>query len=157
MKDWKDEYWGIVFGPMVVGFILGRIIDQNMKIQKSVLKVRPPPWVFGVGWFILYIMFGGACVFALDNPEEDGVIDESNGNVRIWVTYGITLLILYSWTFVFNMVGPKAALYVILLSLLGTLLCYTLSPITSKLLLCPLFVWLMFASKMNYTIVLNGK
>ena len=151
--DWKDEYWGLVFGPMAVGLVLGRFVEQNMKYQKKVLNVRPPGWVFGVAWFILYILFGTAWVFAIDNPQKDNVIDNSN-QLRIWLTYGITLLLLYSWSFVFNRISTKYALYILLLSLLGTFICYTLSPLTSQILLSPLVIWLIFAGQMNYTITL---
>ena len=153
-KKWKDLYWAVVFIPAIIGMILGRIenVDPRSRFQKKIRNVRPPSWVFVVAWFLLYIMFGAAWAFALSDPESDNWIDDENCDVRIWIVYGVTLLLLYMWTPVFNRY-PKGALFVLMLSLLGTVLCYTLSPLTSKILLAPLVVWLIFAGQMNFRIV----
>jgi len=43
--------------PLVTGFIFGAICDKNRDKARNV-RARPPRWVFGVVWFMLYILIG---------------------------------------------------------------------------------------------------
>jgi tryptophan-rich sensory protein len=143
-------YWSLVAGVPVLGSILGFVSRPKKTLMTAVKNVKPPNWVFSVAWPVLYIMYGLAWSFALEDPPCDLRI--ASKEYVAWTAYSITLALLYSWSFVFNE-SVQWSMVVLLLAFVGVLMCYSISPMASKLLLSPLIVWLYFAGMLNYTIV----
>lgn len=99
------------------------------------VKFRPPAFIFGIVWPILYIFMGLAWNLSLDETNYYWVLN--------------TFLCLWSIVYSKN----KTAATWVLLSCLIVNLCTILvsSNIHAKLLLSPLFGWLIFALLMNTT------
>lgn len=141
-------YWLTALLPLVVGLVLGFLAPVRMKVQRPILKVRPPPWVFGVAWSVLYLLVGIAWTHALIQYEE---MDNSTEKIGTLILYPLLLLCLYTWAFTFN-TSVKWGLYHIALAVLLTLMAIFVSPMGSQLMLCPLLTWLIFATMLNYTV-----
>jgi len=123
--------------PIVTGFgsTLFCKINQN---SGSMVVFRPPSYVFGLTWTVLYLMLGYSWV--LSNRE----------NVYSSIPYGILIGLLSSWTIVYACQNlKKVGVWIIALSILASFYCYTIAPIMSKYLILPLIVWLIFAMNLN--------
>jgi benzodiazapine receptor len=140
---WEDWQWVILILP----FILGKFSSWfcNLKNAGKKLKQRPPAWIFGVVWSILFLLFGAAWNFAIDENED-------TLEILVWVFYVMLLLSLLLWPWVYCK-SKKLALYLILFSIILTLCCYSLGPISSKLCLSPLLGWLIFAMFLNFNLI----
>ena len=115
--------------PLISGYITAFFCPMKKSAAKNVV-FRPPSYVFGIVWPILYLMLGYAWV--------------NSKNLSIWYL-GVTLS-LCLWLIVYSCQNNKeGAIGINLLSILLVLICYTLSDTLSKLLLLPLLVWLGFA------------
>lgn len=149
MDNWESWYWALVFTPPVLGSILGALGPIKKQNQYRILgKVRPPPWVFGVAWSILYTCIGAAWAFALSENESDLWITQEKINTA-WIIYPIFFFVLFTWTYVYNM-SVRSGLYYLVFSIFILVCAYSTSPMISKLLLSPMFAWLYFAGLMNY-------
>lgn len=144
---------GILLGVPAVGMVTGAIAPVNRVNQHAILNVRPPPWVFGVAWLILYFLVSFAWVYALDSETQlsDWYTGE-NYQITIYVMYGLLVLSLFLWPFIYNK-SIKLALYSIVVSIVLTIMTMVVSPTGSRLSLAPLLGWLSFATMMNYTVV----
>ena len=129
----------------LISMIIGSFSPSNNKYYKIIKKVQPPGYVFGIAWLILYTLIGLSYYFK---------IVEQDSELEYHILYPLLLIVLYSWSWVFNK-NPKNSLYVILISYLILFMIYSISNYKSKLSLCPLIVWLFFAILMNYTIALK--
>ena len=138
----------IILVPLI-SMIVGFFSPSNNKYYSIIKKVQPPGYIFGIAWSILYTLVGLSWYFNVNEPEEVEIY-------WYYILYPLLLLILYSWSWVFNK-NPKNSLYVILISYLVLFAIYSVSNYKSKLSLCPLIVWLFFATLMNYTIALKTK
>ena len=139
----------IILVPLI-SMIVGFCSPSNNKYYKIIKKVQPPGYIFGIAWLILYTLVGLSWYFNVES-------EETEDDLKKWycILYPLLLLILYSWSWVFNK-NPKNSLYVILTSYLVLLIIYSISNNKSKVSLCPLIVWLFFATLMNYTIALKN-
>lgn len=127
------------FLPIATGYTASAFC-KTTKDSGSNLKFRPPRWVFGVVWPILYLLLGYSWVLA----QRDSYFNH--------VYYSLLTLFLVSWIIVYNCKdNKKGGVYIILASIVASLLCYTVGTQTSKLLLAPLIGWLIFALIMNST------
>lgn len=150
--EWQQ--WVVLFLPVILG-TLEAFLTPTLKGAGGKINARPPPWAFGVIWTILFLLFGASWAFSIDqkitlNDELD--LSEENSNILVYFFYALNLLLLMLWTPVYHY-SKKLALYVLALCILGTLLCYSISPKVSKICLSPLIIWEIFALMLNYTIV----
>ena len=138
--DFGTTEWIIVFIPIVTSFTnyFCRVAERGS--VGPTYRVTPPGWVFSIVWPILYLFIGFAWAIAGTEP--------------LTITLYISLLVcLMSWAPLFNL-SYQYGLYCIHVCILAAILVYTESPRESKLFLTPLLTWLMFASKLNYTLAL---
>ena len=75
--------------------------------------------------------------------------------ITIYVLYGLLVLSLFLWPFIYNK-STLWALYSIVISILLTIMSMVVSPTGSRLALTPLLGWLFFATMMNFTVA-NGR
>lgn len=132
----------LIFVPMVLGYIMSRICPVT-KQAGQVLRWRPPGWVFGLVWPILYLCVGSAWYLAQANIAAPLCLN---------LTMGALMLFLNGWMYVYSCREDKTAgIYVLLGSCLLTLLVYTLlgDCTECQLLMCPLMTWIFFALLMN--------
>ena len=127
--------------------VLGYIVSMNCKMDKnsgSNVKFRPPSYLFGIIWPILYILLGLSWV------------NSYKGKKRIDLLFVLLSLLLAAWIIVYScMKDKKNAIFILLLILLSIVLLMILIPLKSKLYLAPLLVWVLFATFLNITEVQN--
>ena len=123
----------ILLIPLVSGYSVSSICGPSKKAGVTV-KFRPPAWVFGVVWPILYILLGMAWVQS-----------------KKYMFSFISLVVLLNlWLVVYVCKNNKVGgVYIIFLSILALLYIFTSVNRTSKYLLAPLLVWLLFAAFLN--------
>jgi benzodiazapine receptor len=134
--------YAVLLLPIISGFITAFSCGTSKESGK-VVKYRPPPIVFSIGWSLLYILLGLSWYYAITN----------NNNVLVNVMYSMLVFTLILWVIMYSCMNDKKnSIYVLLLSLMFGLMCLTVSDkIISKLLIIPLLVWLNFALLMNTT------
>lgn len=123
----------LLFAPMISGYTMSAFCGPGKSAGRSV-KFRPPAWVFGVVWPILYILIGLAWI----------------RSKHLTVSFITLLVLLNLWLLVYvcqkNKVG---GVYIIFLSLLSALYIFISLDKTTKYLFAPLLVWLLFAAFLN--------
>jgi tryptophan-rich sensory protein len=127
-----EDYFYLLL-PMISGYTVASFCGPSKSAGASV-KFRPPSWVFGIVWPILYLLIGLAWV-----------------NSKKYTLYFFILIILLNlWlvTYVCQK-NKQGGVYVLLCSLLCTLFIYTGVEKFSKYLITPLMVWLLFALLLN--------
>ena len=142
IKMWTGEQWAVFVVPVILGFISG--VLSPMKDAGKKLNARPPNYVFGIVWTILFLLYGTAFSFSLE--------DEANRIMNI-VFYSLNLVCLIMWPFVYNRFGQKFGLYLLLVILILTIVCMNISSMYAKICLSPLIGWEIFAMMLNFAIV----
>ena len=129
----KPEHVFYFLFPIVSGYLTANICPMNSG-SGSKIKFRPPGYIFGIVWPILYLLLGAAWIY-------------SN---KYGIYYLIISLLLCLWLVVYSCLKQKKhASWVLLASLFMSFLTYTISNKTSQLLISPLIIWLLFALLMN--------
>ena len=133
-----------IFIPAIAGFGTAMICNVG-KDAGSVVAFRPPSWVFSVAWIIVYALFGLSWYFARK--------DANDKNQKLYVDIAnIVLVCVISLWIVIYACGKnkKGGVYVLGISILASLIAYTVASTTlSKILICPLVAWLIFAMFLN--------
>lgn len=123
----------LLFTPMISGYAMSGFCSPS-KSAGSLVKFRPPAWVFGVVWPILYLLIGLAWI----------------RSKHLTANFICLLILLNLWLLVYvcqkNKVG---GVYIIFLSLLASLYIFVGLDKTTKYLFAPLIVWLLFAAFLN--------
>ena len=128
-----------LFYPMVAGFF----VSKFCKMEKSGVdvKFRPPPFVFGIVWPILYILLGLSWINS--NPDK-------NMNIEL-MFFTLSSLLAY-WIVVYAcQKNKKNAVFVMLAIVLNIALLMVQIPKKSQLYLVPLAVWIFFAMLLSTT------
>jgi len=134
-----------VFYPMLIGYIVSAKCKMGKNSGKTV-KFRPPGYVFGIVWPILYILLGLSWINSI------------KGNKNIWIDrlFFVLSSLLALWILVYSCrKDKKNAVFILLLTILIIGLLMNMIPQKSKLLLTPLAIWISFALLMNTTEVQN--
>ncbi len=138
---------------LIIGFLSGfatqsSVNDWYLTLNKP--SFNPPNWIFGPVWTVLYILMGIAA----------GLV-WAKGFYHIWVktalyNFGFQLLFNALWSVVFfGFKNPFWALLVILFLLaliLLTIKWFNVVSRTAAYLLIPYFLWVCFATILNYKI-----
>jgi len=138
---------------LVIGFLSGFATQSSVNgwfVSLNKPSFTPPNWVFAPVWSLLYIMMGVAA----------GLV-WSKGFHHLWVKtalyhFGFQLLLNASWSIVFfSFKEPFWALVVIitlLILLVLTIRWFRIVSKTAAWLLVPYFLWVCFATVLNYKI-----
>jgi benzodiazapine receptor len=127
----------LLVAPFVSGYSASAICGMDETAGKDV-SFRPPGWVFAVVWPILYVLLGISWVVAHR-------LDPMNS-----FAYGVLTLLLVLWLFTYSCAGNKDfAMYVLLESIIAVLACMYVGNTTSRLLILPVVLWLVFATVLN--------
>jgi tryptophan-rich sensory protein len=108
------------------------------KDSGKMVKFRPPAIVFSIVWPILYLLLGISWFLA----RKQLIVD---------IMYLSLNLILCLWLYVYSCrKDKKNAIYVIVLSMVFALFCYTVcEDVLGKLAIVPLIGWLFLATLIN--------
>ena len=130
---------------MFIGYLVSLKCKMNNRSGSSV-RFRPPSYIFGIVWPILYLLIGYSWVESTDTIAEN----------KIDILYISLSLLLGLWIIVYacleNKVGSLFLMFIIFLNLLFLMI---LVPEKSKLLLAPLCVWLLYATFLLTTDIQN--
>lgn len=119
--------------PLIAGYSVSWFCGPN-KNSGSTVKFRPPGWIFGIVWPILYLLIGLAWV----NSKQQTIY------------FAILNLFLCLWLIIYGCKKDKiGGIYILFLSLLTSLFIYTNVNKFSKNLIIPLIIWLLFATFLN--------
>jgi tryptophan-rich sensory protein len=134
-----------LFLSMFIGYLVSLKCKMNNRSGSSV-RFRPPSYIFGIVWPILYLLIGYSWVESTDTIAEN----------KIDILYISLSLLLGLWIIVYacleNKVGSLFVMFIIFLNLLFLMI---LVPEKSKLLLAPLCVWLLYATFLLTTDIQN--
>jgi tryptophan-rich sensory protein len=135
--------------PAIIGYGTAMICPMDKSSSGNNVKFRPPSYVFGIAWFILFFALGFSWNFAIQN---------SKNKVLCNTAYAITTLSLGLWTYVYVCKKSKVGgVWVLVLSLAACLASFAQGNVLSKSLIAPLIAWIIFAMIMNTTEVQNTK
>ena len=115
-------------------------LDKN---AGKTVKFRPPSYVFGIH---------GHLVFASRYSIYDEYEKENTNKNLTLVLYSMLILSLGLWLYTYGCKNKKiTSLWVLMVSFTLALACFTISEQETRLMLCPLIGWLLFAILMNKT------
>jgi translocator protein len=133
-----------LFYPMIAGFV----VSKFCKMGKSgiTVKFRPPGYVFGIVWPILYILLGLSWINS--NPSLNKTIE---------LLYFVLSSLLAYWIVVYACQKNKRnAVFIMLAIILNIGILMVQIPKKSQLYLVPLGIWLLFALLISTTEIQNS-
>lgn len=144
----------IVLTPIVSGIIGGYLYPSSSELGKS-NPVRPPSWVFGVIWPILYLLIGISWSLLRnkqkENKKEPWIIDSM---------FIVLNILLFAWLYVANKLKNYTYAYYIIVSILtiANIIAILSFQIDEPyiLLWIPFLVWITIASNLNYSIAYSS-
>ena len=142
----------IFLTPIVAGYTMSALCPMTPEQSGSSVPARPPGWVFGVVWPVLYILIGLSWV---QLRTKQNIKDKDQNTVDI--LFSLLILTLNSWIYFYSCKDEKkSALYTLLIALLIALSTwgYSIGHI-QMFYLTPLVCWLFFATMLNFTEVNN--
>ena len=130
-----------IFIPSIMGYTSAVFCGVN-KDSGNIVKFRPPSIVFSIVWPILYLLLGISWFIAREQPQKLILVD---------AMYLSLNLILCLWLYVYSWrKDKKNAIYVIVLSIIFAMFCYTVCDnMLGKLAIIPLIGWLFLATLIN--------
>ena len=135
-------YQYLQYLPIIIPALLGYGTAMFCEVQSSsgiVVPIRPPPIVFSVVWPILYIMLGVSWYYS---RKIKTLLSD--------IFYGTLVFLLSLWIIIYSCENNKlGGVYILILSIVFSLLSYTVGDLTSQLLIVPLIGWLLFATILN--------
>jgi tryptophan-rich sensory protein len=112
-------------------------------------SITPPAWVFPVVWNTLFLLIALSLYFAWTNAKN------RKDKKKIAIVFSANLLFNLLWSFLFfTLRSPAAAFFELIILLLPSIIAMILA--TKKInkpssyLLIPYFIWVAFASILNY-------
>lgn len=136
-----------LFFAMFIGYLVSLKCKMNNRSASSV-KFRPPSYIFGIVWPILYLLIGSAWIQATDTISHRDCTD------LLFISLS---LLLGLWIIVYACMENKlGSLYVMFFIILNLLYLMILIPKKSRLLLAPLCVWLAYATLILVTDIQNN-
>jgi len=114
--------------------------DWYARLNKS--KLTPPSITFPIVWSLLYLSLGYIAI-----------INKKSG-LLWWMIYEIQLLLNFAWSPIyFGKKDPKTSFKLIIGMVIMTCILIIFSNNYTRKLLIPYFIWLLFASYLNYEII----
>lgn len=141
----KENFIRFIF-PMFISYLVSMKCKMDKNSGSSV-KFRPPSYIFGIVWPILFTLIGLSWINSA-NKLKTKLID---------LLYLSLSILLASWIIVYSCLkDKKKAIYILFLTLLSIAFIMIYVPQNSKLLLAPLGVWVLYATFLNITEVQNN-
>jgi len=123
--------------PSVTGYGVAQLCLTTENTGECV-DWRPPGYVFGIAWAILYILLGISFIAASRN---------NFSSVGLYLTLIATLS---AWVFVYSCQSNKmGGIYVILAAIALAIGCFATGNFLSATTIAPLIAWLLFALALN--------
>ena len=132
----------LILLPALLGYATSAMCPISANAGKSVLW-RPPAWVFGLIWPILYILTGSSWYLAQKRSKKTGMVNFFMVLLMFCLNY---------WMYIYACRNDKIqGVYVLMASVLVTFLLYTSMEdcLECKMLIAPLLVWIIIALMMS--------
>ena len=147
MKMIKDiRFWVCVIGIVILGFLSG-LLSGSENILFFTFHHLPPSWIFGPMWTLLYILMGiSLCLLLIRNNKT------AKQSCRSFV---IQFIFNFIWSTIFNLRNIFiAAIDITLLVIFLSVLMYQLwlHHRLAMWLMIPYYLWVLFATLLNYSI-----
>jgi len=137
---------GKLFFAMFIGYLVSLKCKMNNRSGSSV-KFRPPSYIFGIVWPVLYLLIGFSWIKSTNSIIKN----------KIDALFISLSLLLGFWIYVYSCMNNKlGSLYVMFIIFLNLLFLMISIPEKSKLLLAPLCVWLLYATFILTTDIQNS-
>lgn len=140
MKKINYEKLLYIFGPLILGGIVGFITSSSMKDFDGPI----PSWIFPVVWSVLYILMGISSYLVRDDKKL----------IRLYI---VQLVVNLLWSFIFFSFNLKTLAFFWILSLivLVGIMMYEFyqKNKTSAYLLIPYIIWLVIAAFLNLSFI----
>lgn len=140
MSNYLFQY--LEYLPIIIPGLLGYGTSMLCGIQSNsgvIVSIRPPPIIFMIVWPILYIMLGLSWYYS-----------RKIKTLLTDIFYGLLVFLLSLWIIIYSCQNNKiGGVYILMLSIVFSLLSYTIGDLTSQLLIVPLIGWLLFATLLN--------
>ena len=139
----------IVFPLLAIAFVYGlsAICGGVRSEAGSSVQFRPPPVVFAVAWPLLLTFLGVSAALTIQSPAIVGTS----------LLYGALTVALGMWIVFYSCQQRKyAALGTLLVAIGLTLATLQIGTVPSRLLMCPLLTWLLFALLLGTTEIQHG-
>lgn len=140
MKKINYEKLLYIFGPLILGGIVGLITSSSMKDFDGPI----PSWIFPVVWSVLYILMGISSYLVRDDKKL----------IRLYI---IQLVVNLLWSFIFFSFNLKTLAFFWILSLIvfvGIMMYeFYQKNKTSVYLLIPYIIWLVIAAFLNLSFI----
>ena len=148
---WKNPQTYIyLLLPILTGYLASALCPIG-KSSGSKIKSRPPSWVFGIIWPLLYIFLGLTWIILRSKDTQNYFVD---------ILMILNIVCLVSWIILYGCKkDKKGALYVLLFTFCVSLVIFGYSwsiDRTAGLLMSPYLAWITFAMILNFTDVNNG-
>lgn len=135
--------WIYLFIPLVTGYLTSYKCHIGKSSGKTV-KARPPPWVFGIVWPVLYLLLGYSWVLL---RKKDKSVD---------ALFWMNIIGLVNWLIVYGcMKDKKSAVFILLGTFIIALVTWGYaikSTVKGPMYyLAPYVGWLLFALLLNFT------
>ena len=136
-----------IFAPLVLGMAMSRICPIRTASPNNKSPANfPPPWLFGVAWTTIYLLFGLAW---FKNWEM--------GSAPMWLFYLflINMAANLGWIYTNNCLNDQKSAIYFYLPLFATLIPLIVNSPWNYTALClsPYFTWLILAIILNYSSV----
>ncbi|MFA6528470.1 MAG: TspO/MBR family protein [Candidatus Gracilibacteria bacterium] len=125
---------------------VGAITDWYSPLNKP--WFNPPNWLFGPAWTILFALMGVALYFVLESKSRFGKL--------ALAIFGVQFILNIAWSFLFF--GLQSPLYglidifALLIMIITTIIVFYRVDKKAAYLLVPYWLWVCFASTLNYFI-----
>jgi len=143
-----------LFIPLLIGFSTGNICDMP---DSDHIKIRPPGWVFGVVWSIMYTIMGILLISVMGRVGAAG-----RAPILVLSLFAAHAIHVFMWPTLFScMKKPKAALYVLFGSIITALMVWSYMLLSAAkiggdgidmylpIIMVPYISWLCFAFVLN--------
>ena len=140
---WNAENIIRLLLPMLLGYLTSHSCWNKVSSKRagSNVSFRPPVYIFGIVWPILYLLLGLSWVIAKKTKK-------SNDHVEL--CYISISILLASWIFVYGCKNRKVwGVYSIVMSIGAIIMTMNLVGVESRVLLVPLLTWLLLALLLN--------
>ena len=133
--------------PMFMGYLTSSMCwdKTNSKRAGKSVSFRPPPYVFGIVWPILYLLLGLSWIVSSSGVGAEKAYDTMKDS-----SFLLIIVLLTSWIVVYGCNKNKiGGVYVIACSIGAVVLAMNLIPLEARLMLVPLLTWLLLALLLN--------
>lgn len=137
--------------PGILGLIANASTGYKLNDAGRGVPVRPPGWVFGLCWFVIYVCLGESWVLSWRADRA--------GQALTHTVFSALTIVLAAWIVVYAKKGAMAAMYVMIMSIVLSVMAALLASrrrTLAGILVAPLVGWLVFASILNAEEVNRG-